>query len=579
MANQQIPTESVAFPNRHSALVLRPTANDTVQDIAGTLGLPAYQAVILFIGGANNIDKAVIPSLTQLIGRGIARAAIEVNAVILDGGTKAGVMELMGQGVAACGYRSPLIGVAPAAKVKDPSGVQLDPDHSHFVLVEGQEWGDETTTLLDLTTVLARQSPRQVGQNDKIPALVIVAAGGAITRNEVLLAVRQKLPIIIIQGSGGLADEIVAAIQKKDSLPEDPVLAEIVADGHIQLHQLIDPVKGMIRLIARELGEDKVLMQVWETFANYDLNAKIQQKRSDQLQLWVIILGLAGTLLAILRQVKYTDESKFPGDVLKYILIIIPILLTLLITISNRFKQTNKWLLLRSAAESIKREIYRYRTRARDYQTSPQQVLAQRVEDITRRAMTTEVNTSSIKPYDKRQGFPPDMYASEKGKDDGFSILTPEKYLEVRLSNQLNYYSKKTVSLEYQLRWMSWVIILVGGLGTYLAAVGQPLWIAFTTAMATAFTTYMGYRQTENTLKKYNQAATDLNNIRGWWNALTAEEQSVQVNIDLLVDHSEQVLQSELDGWVQQMQNALVELRKKQESAGDSKETAGKEGG
>jgi predicted PurR-regulated permease PerM len=97
--------------------------------------------------------------------------------------------------------------------------------------------------------------------------------------------------------------------------------------------------------------------------------------------------------------------------------------------------------------------------------------------------------------------------------------------------------------------------------------------------MATAFTTYMGYRQTENTLKKYNQAATDLNNIRGWWNALTAEEQSVQVNIDLLVDHSEQVLQSELDGWVQQMQNALVELRKKQESAGDSKETAGKEGG
>jgi len=585
MANQRIPAESISFSKGRTALVLRPGENETVQDIAASLALPAYHAVILFIGGANNIEPAVVPLLTQLVSRGIARAAIEVNAVILDGGTRAGVMEMMGQGVADCGHKTPLIGVAPGARVQAPAGtggadgVPADPNHSHLVCVEGQEWGDETATLLDLTNSLASQSFQQPGTNVAIPALVILAAGGRIARNEVILAVRQKLPIIIIQGSGGQADEIAAAWLKKDKLPADPILAEIIDDGDIRLHELTDPVRGMIRLIARELGEDKVLVQVWETFASYDQAAGMQRKKSDVLQLSVIILGVAGTLLAIIQEVTHADDNEFPGNLLKYILIIIPILLTLLMTISNRFKQANKWLLLRSAAEAIKREIYRYRTRARDYQTNAQQVLTQRVEDITRRTMTTEVNTSSIRPYDRRKGFPPDMHVMVKGKDDGFSLLTPEQYVEIRLSNQLDFFSGKTVALEFQLKWMSWVIILIGGLGTFLAAVGQPLWIALTTVMATAFTTYLGYRQTESTLKKYNQAATDLYNIRGWWNALTAEEQSLQVNIDLLVEHSEQVLKSELDGWVQQMQNALVELRKKQESAGDSKGAAGKDPG
>ena len=44
----------------------------------------------------------------------------------------------------------------------------------------------------------------------------------------------------------------------------------------------------------------------------------------------------------------------------------------------------------------------------------------------------------------------------------------------------------------------------------------------------------------------------------------SAEEQSRQENIDSLVEHTEQVLESELDGWGQQMQNALAELRKDQ---------------
>jgi hypothetical protein len=118
---------------------------------------------------------------------------------------------------------------------------------------------------------------------------------------------------------------------------------------------------------------------------------------------------------------------------------------------------------------------------------------------------------------------------------------------------------------------------IVGGAGSYLAAIGMQGWVALTTSIVAAFGTYLGYRQTESTLTKYNQAATDLANVKAWWNALSAEEQAQQVNINSLVEHTEQVLQSELDGWIQQMQNALADLRKGHEPPGDSEE--GKEPG
>jgi hypothetical protein len=578
--DDMITRQSIPFPGRPEAIAVLPAAAAKAEDILRALALPPFQAVVLLIGSADNLDDKFIPPLTKLFGRGIASAASEINAVILDGGTQAGVIRLMGEAAAAYNSRSSLIGVVPLSKVSYPGpdhpkeGVPLEPNHSHFVLVQGNEWGSETSTLFQLVSALTGQTPAAPGPGssaqqsvtektaDKVPGVVILVAGGKITRNEMLQAVRHKLTVIIVQGSGGLADEIAAAWQNKTTPPEDPALAEIIEDGHLQFHLLTDPVKGIERLIVRELGDDKVLIQAWETFADYDLNANIQQKRSDVLQLSVIILGVIGTALAISKQfIIGNEDTQFLGPLITNILIVIPILLTILITASTRFKQGNKWLLLRAAAESIKREIFRYRVSAMNDQAAAQQQLAQKVEDITRRTMTTEVNTTSLKPYDKLKGFPPDMYAA-KGGDDGFSNLTPERYVQVRLGDQLNYFKKKSVKLEKQLKALSWCIFLIGGVGTYLTAVDQQVWIALTTALASAVGAYLGYRQTENTLTKYNQAFTNLANVKAWWNALSADEQSKPINIGSLVDHTEQVLQTEMDGWVQQMQNALAELRK-----------------
>ena len=80
--------------------------------------------------------------------------------------------------------------------------------------------------------------------------------------------------------------------------------------------------------------------------------------------------------------------------------------------------------------------------------------------------------------------------------------------------------------------------------------------------------TYLEYQQVEYSLTKYNQAATNLANIQTWWTALSADEKTESENIDKLVRLTERILQSELTGWIQQMENTLAELQEQQSGAG-----------
>jgi len=583
-----ISVESIFFPGNRTAQAIRLSQFQKAESIAERLALKPYHAVILILGGTCQIEESLIPRLTQLFVRGIARAAFESDALIIDSGGHGGVSALMGKGVASRGIESNLIGVAPASKLIFPNSqtgeIAAEPNHSRFVLVEGDDWGCETATLFDLVGVLASSSISgrldSLEKKLSVPVLAILANGGQVSINEALNAVRKNLPLIVVEGSGGMADQIAAAWKQKDSLPEDPDMAEIIADGNIQVHSLDYPINAIQWLIQREIGAGQVLMQAWETFADYDCNANRQQKTFRFLQNGILGLGVLATALAIIQTLGPAPDSagnhQGVWNVIFYALIILPILLTVLVTASNRFKQGNKWLFLRAGAESIKREIYRYRIRGTvNYKNSPEQELSQRIEDITRRTMRTEVNTTSLVRYDKSKGFPPYINKTQGG-DDGFSLLTPERYVKFRLADQLMFFKARSVKLEQEIKFLQWLTFAIGGMGTFLAAIDKQAWIALTTASVAAIGTYLSYNQSESTLTKYNQTSTDLENINLWWNALSPNEQSDPHNIESLVEHTEKVLQSELDGWVQQMQNALSALRKEpSDGKGDAKDDVG----
>ncbi len=256
---------------------------------------------------------------------------------------------------------------------------------------------------------------------------------------------------------------------------------------------------------------------------------------------------------------------------LQWVIVAVPVIVTILIAVASRFNADQKWIWLRSTAETLKSEIFRYRTQACIYdaqlcqETSRETKLAEKIQGFNNHLIQTEVNMSALKSY---QGPLPPQY-STADNDDGLSTLSPERYLKTRLEDQLNYYVKKTAQLERQWSQWQWGIYILGGIGTLLAARGLELWIALTTGLVAALTTYLGYQQVEDGLRKYNQAAMTLTNVRNWWAALSVQEQAQPKNIDKLVSETEEALGREFGEWVQKMQETLMALKEKQAKAAE----------
>src|SRR5215472_943508 len=115
-------------------------------------------------------------------------------------------MAIMGKAVAARFGTCRLLGIAPEGKIAHPQissastvsddGARLEPNHSHFVLVESNEWGGETGKMLELARAF------------NAPTAAILVNGGEIAKKEALQSARNGWPLLAIEGSGRFADEL-----------------------------------------------------------------------------------------------------------------------------------------------------------------------------------------------------------------------------------------------------------------------------------------------------------------------------------------------------------------------------------
>lgn len=591
------PLRQLKFANSNVANLVTAPADASVAALLKSLEVKSCDFILLPLGASPEL-----PSAADALQEKLARPLLQVLAslgrsVVIDSGIRSWLTAPLYQHKATKASQVSFLGVAPESLVTYPNKTdpadsakpqrQLDSWHSAFVLVESDgQWGVQLPMLHAVVRELTSRSAQ-------VPVLALLAGDGLGAAEEALAAVRQGIPLAVVQGSGKLADDIVAVLTSDNAKPAIEVTGKIIAEGQITIISQANFLVEFARLtsqvqepdevltpaeFARLTGQveepDKVLTQAWENFAIYDLNAQYQQRRSDRITLGIIGLGVFGTVLAISKQVVYGSEPynlaftsitqrNYGGWLLHISLLVIPILLTILIAAAYKFKMSSKWFVLRAGAEALKGEIYTYRTRALDYQNNAAPRLAARMAEIMKRTMQSEANASHLEEYNKENGFPPYMDGAGGG-DSGFGYLSPERYADVRLDDQLRYFRKRTRSLDRQFQWLYWLTLLIGGAGTLLAAIRQEVWIAVTGSLAAAVGALLNYRQIETNLLKFNQATADLDNIKSWWKALSVTEKSRQSNIDTLVDRTEKVLQTELDGWVQQMKNALAELEKTQ---------------
>ena len=363
--------------------------------------------------------------------------------------------------------------------------------------------------------------------------------------------------------------------------------------------------------VSRPLELNEVLLaDILRTFTIYDRSATNAQKRFIFLRLLILRLSVFVTLLAVLQSEfkHYQNEvdmtlwlrqyvSFIPNvhqlieDVLSFLVILAPISVSILLAGTVKFGRGVNWILLRASAETIKQEIYRYRTQVGNYSDPKLRDLnfAQEIQAINERLMKTQVNQSGLvwnePKVNKRQfwlkeridkfwsKFLPKQWQKKQdnqsvvsdAKTDPYSPLTAKEYINERLIDQLNWYRKKTLDLDKKWQLWQWWIYLLGGVGTFLAAMKFDVWIAVTNAIAASILSFLEFRRLDSTLIGYNQTATNLENILWWWYALTDEARTEPKNIEKLVESSERVIRSETTGWVHEMKDAMADLYKMDE--------------
>ena len=275
------------------------------------------------------------------------------------------------------------------------------------------------------------------------------------------------------------------------------------------------------------------------------------------------MLGVVATLLALI-------DNKLKEPALHWAVIVVPILISVLIAVASRRAVGQRWVMLRAAAESIKAEIYHYRTLgnapAREHvrtASARQQQLVSQLDVIETKLMQTEASSGPLTPY---QGpLPPEMYGAGRD-DDGLSPLGPDRYLQIRVRDQLAYFHERIRTLNRRRNLLQFLAIAAGAAGAILAAANLEVWIGLTAGASAAALAYLGYLQVDNTIVTYNQTASRLALQERRWRALRPAQQN-EVAFEHLVTSCEAALATELSGWVQQMNDTLEDLRRNQASA------------
>lgn len=200
--------EKIVFGKANVALCALPNDIEELEETVHQMGL-VDRPVIVLIGGH------ILPEHSNVTLQAIeviAKVAEVLDAALICGGTDVGIMAAIGKSRSRNGYQFPLIGIAPEGNVTWPEGPkngmlvlsgnereQLEPHHSHFILVPGNEFGDESKWIVRAASMIA---------GNKNKSVTVLVNGGKVSQQDVEEGLRANRPLVVLAGTGRLADEI-----------------------------------------------------------------------------------------------------------------------------------------------------------------------------------------------------------------------------------------------------------------------------------------------------------------------------------------------------------------------------------
>ncbi|MBA3473497.1 MAG: helix-turn-helix domain-containing protein [Rubrobacter sp.] len=233
----------VGFSNGSSSSAIRVHDPAELPVALRELGLDRSHPVLVVVGGAGEVSEADMVRLRSLFVEVLAPLVEALGASVVDGGTDAGVMRLMGRSRSETRATFPLIGVVatgtvtlPGAPPPRPDAAPLEPNHTHFVLVPGSEWGDDSPWLPRVASVLAKGAP----------SATVVVNGGEHTWTDVSQSVKAGRPVIAVAGSGRAADALASALRSEAA---DERAKDLAASGLVQAVDMTADPDALTRII------------------------------------------------------------------------------------------------------------------------------------------------------------------------------------------------------------------------------------------------------------------------------------------------------------------------------------------
>ena len=305
-----------------------------------------------------------------------------------------------------------------------------------------------------------------------------------------------------------------------------------------------------------EVNKTPILNIAWTRYAHFDALSNDRTLANNRLRRWITILGILATLFAILTQLYPQDFPAMLGIALKILLISTPIASSILAAFTNKFFGNGDWLTLRAGAEQILKEILIYRT---ILQKSPdrRKWLEGRLEDIQRQVFNGLGGEMIFKDYNGP--IPPYDDPSDPTDDAGFDDLTGEQYFTFRVENQLAWHMKKLKQRQTERVRLTIYVLLAGGAGALLAALGGPfsLWVALTASMASALIGWQQLRNLDMVIKNYSKVQLELMIIYDHWNNIDPAART-DVDFHQMVKNTEDLLWSQNAEFIKAMQEALA---------------------
>ncbi len=207
----------VGLSDGGTARAIRVHEEEELTAAVARLQIPPGPVVLLY-GGAGRLEVRNRTRIDTFLTSALIPAVSGLGAIVIDGGTDAGVMRMVGQARERARARVRIVGIAPFGKVKVPGSegsTELARGHTDFVLISGDQWGAESRWFYPVANRLTSG-----------PIVTVLVNGGPIALEEVGRSIERSGPVLVVDGTGRAADDVAAAIRQPGG--HDPRLSAIV---------------------------------------------------------------------------------------------------------------------------------------------------------------------------------------------------------------------------------------------------------------------------------------------------------------------------------------------------------------